>query len=125
MLGETDVSACEWFCVHVGDDDIPINEDVKVQIVSGNICSFETASFSGNGIYGKKKGDKLRRYLKAFLKEIRRLNGASPHNILLFLGNGYEPHTWTLHAEIVEQDDVISTIRKRQKEKKYRRTARV
>lgn len=56
----------------------------------------------------------LKRNLKTFAKGIRKLHGASHHQILLFVGNGVdEDNTWRVHAEVVERCDVKKAIEKR------------
>ncbi|XP_069134252.1 uncharacterized protein [Argopecten irradians] len=61
-IEEVDLTSCELLCVHFEEDEISVNEDVKVELLPGNICSFETNQFPRNGVYVMKKT--LRRSLK-------------------------------------------------------------
>ncbi|XP_069135559.1 uncharacterized protein [Argopecten irradians] len=110
---EVDLTSCELLCVHFEEDEISIKEDIKVELLSGNICSFKTTQFSRNGVYAMKKT--LRRSLKRIMQEIKRLHGMSPHIISVFIGKGYKQGTWRIHAEVLEQSDLQKTIEKRKK----------
>ncbi|XP_069134350.1 uncharacterized protein [Argopecten irradians] len=114
--GGIDLTECEFFCVHFGEDDITINENVKVDILPGNICSFETSSFSGNAVYIRRKLKTMYKdTLEAFGNEIRKLHGATTHNILLFIGDRFTEDTWKLHAEVVQQSEIKNIIKRRKK----------
>ncbi|XP_069134251.1 uncharacterized protein [Argopecten irradians] len=112
-IEEVDLTACELLCVHFEEDEISIKEDIKVELLSGNICSFKTTQFSRNGVYVRKKTTTLRKSLNKLVKEIKRLHGMTPHIITVFLGKGYKPGTWRMYAEVLEQSDLQKIIKKR------------
>ncbi|XP_069136365.1 uncharacterized protein [Argopecten irradians] len=117
-MEEDDFRECELYCVTIGDE-MTINEDVHVTLLSDNVCSFETIDFSKKGAYAKYSKKKVpnsknvKENMEKFSKEIKQLHGHGPYNILIFIGTGYQEDTWRLHVEVAHEKDIKDTITKR------------
>ncbi|XP_021364710.1 uncharacterized protein LOC110457674 [Mizuhopecten yessoensis] len=119
MLGENDIEQCDLFCVHIGDDRPTINKDVKVEILSGNVCRFETVTFGWNVLHARKKIKEMlgrNPNLGTFSKQLHLLHDPGPHRIILFICRRFDDDTWQVLAEVVSQAQIDHTIEKRRKE---------